>query len=213
MAVIAVFAACGDDDASPTSTPTALVVDGEPPYYMEPIPIATGEPPTLNQTWGPVATRGPIFVGEINGFRLYQPGDFENERVPCGGADYAGFEEVEVFQLHYIPENSYVLGPQSASICPDGKMSGAYQDFDRFQVAYLVGERAFHNTAPEGAIVETEIQGRPAIVISRLGVNDINFIDTKVAFQTENGFVLVDARRMPTETAVEIAAAIACPDC
>lgn len=235
------FLACGggaDTDGVATRTEAtasvSLVDDGVDsaghgyPTYPEPVQVVPGNyvsPAGLAdaQEEGFAAldqeNAKPRFDGVVNGFRLYsyeaRAADSSIERDWCGGGEIIDFHDWNGFSFGYLPPGTAATSPQFASICEDGKIANAGQQFvtynATFDIVYVPGERAFPHDASEDRVSPVTINDRPGVLISP--ITEKGFGRSWVAYSVDEGFILVDAQDLPLEEVLKISEGISCATC
>jgi hypothetical protein len=222
--------AATDDPPPPEITP---VITGSGSaggfYYLEPVPLVPGRydsPLASREAWdrGLAAVDAekakPKFEGVVNGFRIWS---YDHEvaddiafKVVCGGEDYAEWRLAEKLEFTYLPPGTAAETPQQEVLCPDGSVAGAGQHFivldgPGLGIWYERGERAFGFSASVGRISAGKVQGRPAVIINPL--TEEGFGDSWVAFETEDGFIWIQAIDLPLDEMLKIAEGVRCGSC
>ena len=229
VALLFVFGPLKNDGGQPSTVEGQIAGGGEtPPYYLEPVPLTSGDYISSSFPFEAVAEKGlaleeaerekPQFEGTINGFRIYSiEHAMEDPSVRKEECVVARFELTSQMTFGYLPPGTFARSPQYAGICPDGSISWILQEFltkhGSFDIGYQAGERAFGYAASSGRVQAAEVGGQPAVIIRPLIPE--GFGQFGVAVATENGFIIVDVRAtgLPLSEIMKIAEGVQCEGC
>jgi hypothetical protein len=159
------------------------------------------------------------FQGTVNGFRLFTYEQAINDpsvdRKWCGGGQIVDFQEVKVFDFAYLLPGTAAKTPQFISVCEDGSVANAGQQFTvgnvTFTVSYVPGELSLAHDASVDRVFETTINGQPGVEIHPVTEDGIG--RTWIAFKSGKGFTVVDAIDLPLTEARKIAEGAQCVIC